>query len=1130
MRISCHPLVLSFFLFFSLVGGIGYAEVIPDYYAEPGINPFRDYQNDNPHELIDPFSGNLHHSYVDMFIPGNGGLDIKVQRAYNSVGEKLGFRTPTGIGWVTHFGRVLKKDVNLCSALFISTVSDNPVLELPDGSRRLLYWAKGVNPSGPFYLTTDRWSADCASNTSIIVKSPDGIEYTMSKMGSSGSGLSLQYEWYATQIKDRNGNTIAITYKSQTGQTLVDQVTSNDGRAVSFGYITTSDGYPLLSTVSANGQTWRYNYLQSSTLGFFFLTEVVRPDGARWQYSYNQTGMGSAGSGSMSKTIYPQGGVANYSYAFVYFDPSSTSRSVVVSGKTTNGPNVAPGTWNYAYAPAPSNDTTTVTTPNGKFVYKHFGYSASVSGTVWKVGLLLEKQSYTGGALTQTESYTWGSQRISSENYFHPTAFLLKIDPESYAAILTQKSVTLDGTTYTTSYTGHDAYGNPALIAETGNDTRQTNLSYYIDTSKWIVKQVKDETISGVGSITRQFNANGNLSYENRYGVTTGYQYFSSGDILSITNARGYATSYGNYYRGIARSESRPAGVNISRSVNATGTLASETDGRGYTHGFSYDSMNRLTGISYPVNSGVSISYTPTSRTLTRGAYQEIFNYDGFGRPIRQERRDNGLGLSIAHNISYNAVGQKTFESYPNSSSGTSFSSDILGRVTSMSHPDGTNRTFSYLSSNRVNVKNERGYTSTHTYRSFGDPGQRALVQLQSPESVTTAIARNKLDQITSVSQGARTRSYGYDSRYYLVSVANPETGTTTYGRDAVGNMTSRQIGGSATTGYTYDGLNRLASVNFSDPGTPDITYTYDANSNVTGLTSSAASVSYTYDPNDNLTLENHTIGSRLFAVNYSYNGLDYVSTLTYPGGKIIGYSPDAFGRPTTATPYVTAVAYHPNGIAASMSYANGVGTTTSLTTRFWPSRIYASKVSGVMDYTYSYDGGANVTGIADALGSASRSLSYDGVDRLIGASGSWGSGSFAYDATGNLTSQTLGSFALGYAYDGSNRLATVTGSKAYTFGYDFYGNVTSNGKDAMQYNEASNLTCINCGGASPVTQAYDGRNMRVLRQTGGKDTFYVYAKNGDLLWEYVPSDGTLKEHIYLSGKLVAERAVANLW
>jgi hypothetical protein len=97
--------------------------VMPDFYAEPGRHPFRSTVDYN--ESIDPFSGNLHLGHTDIVIPGNGGLDIRIQRSYNANGVYLSHktdfniapyltqlqpRTATGLGWTLHFGRVLRSD------------------------------------------------------------------------------------------------------------------------------------------------------------------------------------------------------------------------------------------------------------------------------------------------------------------------------------------------------------------------------------------------------------------------------------------------------------------------------------------------------------------------------------------------------------------------------------------------------------------------------------------------------------------------------------------------------------------------------------------------------------------------------------------------------------------------------------------------------------------------------------------------------------------------------------------------------------------------------------------------------------------------------------------------------------
>ena len=77
-----------------------------DFYAEPGMNPFRTSSGQDATESIDPFSGNIQLSYVDLSIPGNGGLDINITRYYNLPQSSPGYANPFGYGWTMHFGRI----------------------------------------------------------------------------------------------------------------------------------------------------------------------------------------------------------------------------------------------------------------------------------------------------------------------------------------------------------------------------------------------------------------------------------------------------------------------------------------------------------------------------------------------------------------------------------------------------------------------------------------------------------------------------------------------------------------------------------------------------------------------------------------------------------------------------------------------------------------------------------------------------------------------------------------------------------------------------------------------------------------------------------------------------------------
>ncbi|MGH8591086.1 MAG: DUF6531 domain-containing protein, partial [Gammaproteobacteria bacterium] len=87
--------------------GAAQGEEIRDFYSEPGLNPFKETIHQENNEHIDPFSGTLQHKHVDLFLPGNGGMDIKITRVYTSLQERLGVRTVTGAGWTMHFGRLV---------------------------------------------------------------------------------------------------------------------------------------------------------------------------------------------------------------------------------------------------------------------------------------------------------------------------------------------------------------------------------------------------------------------------------------------------------------------------------------------------------------------------------------------------------------------------------------------------------------------------------------------------------------------------------------------------------------------------------------------------------------------------------------------------------------------------------------------------------------------------------------------------------------------------------------------------------------------------------------------------------------------------------------------------------------
>ncbi len=1133
------------FVAFLCVGALA-QESLPDFYKDPGIYPNRDYVNQHVTENVDPFTGSLQIHSTDVYLPGEGGFDLKVIRSFNSTRvnplNPADFNTSTlaGLGWTIHFGRVIKpRNIQVCVNTDNGTaISDNPVSELPDGSRQVLAF---TGFTSPLMMTTQRWKAECINGTGLAVFSPDGVRYDMTQLVTEVGSPNAVYAWYTTKITDRNGNSATVAYAAS-GSPQISSVTTTDSRSITFGYLDSGLLSRRVQTITvSNGagtRVWTYSYLAvSGVAGRYFLTQVQRPDAAAtsWQYAYNTVvSSDNPNNYQMLRMTYPQGGTVTYGYGHTWFDTTSnpTSRSAVVTAKSSSDG----GSWSFKYTPGTSSvyDTTVVSTPAGTITYKHFGANFAASGSVWRIGLLAEK---TTGA-EQTETLQWGSQIVSNENNARVGAFTSRVDTDVNAPILTQRTINRNGATYASTFSSHDTYGNPGTVVEAGPNggSRTTNLTYYYNTGLWIINQVDDEIRVNVGSVARLWDANGNLSSETRDGVTTSYLRSARGDITQITRPRNLVSTFSSYFRGIPQGESHPELVSITRVVSPAGNVESERNGAGYTTAYSYDGVNRVTRIGPPRGNPTTISYTATTRTAARGKLIQTTTEDAFGRVANVTI--DGIAMAYRHD----SLGRKTFQSLSgNTGIGRTFTYDILDRLKSITHADNSSRLFTYGAAT-VAVRDERLYTTTYGYRAYGEPDQMFLLSVASPVAATNmTIGRNGRDQVTSVVQNGITRSFGYNSRFYLTSAIHPEVGATTYGRDDAGNMTSKTVGASGTTVYDYDGRNRLWRVTYPN-GTPSqVVNTYTANDKLAAVSNAVAYRKYDYDANDNLIYEGINFaagtgpvgGNGWIAATYYYNDNDQRASIVYPGlGRFGDYNTDYLGRVTrfafgaAATPIVNA-SYWPNGQMYDIAFTGGSRATYGQNVREWLNSITVKTGDGVtrVSSAIAQDAAGNIASITDTVDTSyNRTFGYDEINRLTTASGPWGSGSMIYDGRGNITSQTLGPEQRTYTYDAQNRLATFsrTNYPANTYGYDVYGNALPSAL-SHTYDQASNLT-------SRFGQAffYDGTNTRVKTVLGDVTTFEFRSAFGLLLaeWRQQPSFyDRLKEHVYISGKRVIEQS-----
>jgi len=401
---------------------------------------------------------------------------------------------------------------------------------------------------------------------------------------------------------------------------------------------------------------------------------------------------------------YPTGGSVAYTYDSLYFHPNLPISSVVASKKASDG-----GNWTYSYKPAtdqlpadlnlwtsfPENkvDITTVVGPDATRKYAHIGYMSAPSGGVFQIGQLV----WDSVGDVQRTGYSSNLQLISMQPNQRP-GDTLTFDSHTYAPIPWGHSINRYGQLYSEEFSSVDAYGNPTAITESGTDKREATFSYHVDTSRWILRAKKDEsrvykggtanfTLSdGPIVVTRVLDGAANLVSETRDGVKTSYTYHPTGDLFTRTNARDGVTTYTNYFRGVARSEVQPEDVTIARTVSDAGNVLSVTDGELAATTYEYDGLNRVTYIGHPVGNPVNVVWASNKRTVTRGGFKEDTAYDDFGREIELSLSDATTGGLIRTTSKYDAIGNRTFSSYPNGVSGTDYWYDALGQVLQEAH------------------------------------------------------------------------------------------------------------------------------------------------------------------------------------------------------------------------------------------------------------------------------------------------------------------------------------------------------------------------------------------------------------------------------------------------------------
>ncbi|MEJ1096994.1 MULTISPECIES: RHS repeat protein [unclassified Pseudoxanthomonas] len=724
--------------------------------------------------------------------------------------------------------------------------------------------------------------------------------------------------------------------------------------------------------------------------------------------------------------------------------------------------------------------------------------------------------------------------------------------------------------------------------------SRTDTTEYHHNLSKWVLSQASKTTNVNTGLISAEivFDPGTALPLQQkRFGkLQQTLTYNANGTLATVKDGNNNITTLGVWKRGIPQLITYADTNTQSAVVDDDGWIRSVTDEIGAKTCYGYDVMGRLSRIDYPSETaGVcGGAWHPTVSTfeyrnieehglppghwlqsqITGNGYKNTF-YDALWRPVLVHAFDatNIPGTLSATRTTYNTSGRADFQSYPSSQlvpplKGVWTIYDALGRVRSVSqdseHGPLTTLT-DYLANNQVRVTNPKNGQTTSSFQVFDQPSYDSPVMISHPEGAFTDISRDIFGKPTALirrnadSSLSVTRRYIYAWDQTLCKDIEPETGASVYYNDGAGNLWWSANGldlpsvgdcnfneaGSRAVTHTYDARNRIKTLSFPD-GVGNQTWDYTPDGLPTQITTYNSNGgdpvvnAYGYNKRRMLTSESVTQpGVYSWALNYGYDTHGALANLTYPSGMQVSFAPNALGQPTQAGSYASGVSYYPNGAIKQFTYGNGIVHTMTQNDRQLPLQVRSGNVTG---YEYWYDDNGNPTHLHDLVQGSnySRTLEYDGLDRLTGAgSASFGGDHwyrFTYDALDNLKSWKLAGvkdYANYYYEPATNRLLSIQNSANATvvgLSYGERGNLRN--KNGQQYvfdfgNRLREAT-------GKETYRYDGHGRRVQSSSHAQGNILsMYGQDGVLRRQANARLGKNTEFIQLGDSLVARVNVA---
>jgi YD repeat-containing protein len=972
---------------------------------------------------VDLLSGNANWSLPILGLKGRAGLDLGLSLSYNSLvwtkdasTNSIKFDADQGTpgpGFRLGFPVIQPRYYN-------SQVGKNAYLLItPSGSHVEL--RETVTPNT--YESADSSYLQLKENGdgSLTLKPTDGSQLTY---------ILYNGQYQCTQIKDRNGNFISITYYPD-GR--INTVTDTLARVVTFNY----DGFLNLISITQDWgggvtHSWATFGWSNQTIQTGFSTQVGPQNGTSIPV-LSQVGLDDGSHYNFDYNSYAQVAVVHH-YAADNHQLSYTSFTHTLPAGGNDCPRVSEQkdyaeNWNNnqeattTYALAPDHSSGQVTMPDGNTSYKEL----FATTTDWQKGLTTGTEYWSGGVKKKWTTTTYTQDDIGLPYQKNPRVTETNI----YDLELNHKRTTINyGSGSGTGSGQYAQYGLPYVVTEYAADgttpLRYTYTDYNLDPA-----YVNQRIIGLVSTVHVSDSA---------WQSKTVYAYDAGGEQLQATSSAATQHDDANYgtgftARGNVTSVSRynVEGANITNeSLTLTTRIGYDTDGSiiftrdplwqpgqsghqanlNYTDSFS-DNVSRDATFAYPTK---VTPPTATGETAENFASSMQYNYY-FGAVTRsQGPAPDGQTQGAIQTFEYDAAGRISKVNNVNNGAYRRWVYDPAGYVS----------TFDTIASGLPESRSITIYDGAGRFRGMGadNPnsgggyrGQYTLYdvmgrasQTSNPTEMTSGWVPTGDD---AVGWTWTTQAYDWKGRPTLTTLPSTDGGVTSPTKEITYGGCGCAGGEIATI---RDEVGRQQRMTADVLGRAWKAEVLDGNGNVYSTSTN------NYNARDQITS----------TVEQGASGASQTTTLTYDGyGRLKSQQAPS---QTAATQYL----YNPDDTVQTVTDGRGIVTTFGYNNRHQVTAISYSQQTGIAntsDVSFSYDAAGNRTSMTDGPGSVT--YVYDQLSRLTLETRQFSQLpgksfplSYSYNLGGELTSITdPDGKVVNYDYDQTGRMTAITGS-----------------------------------------------------------------------------------------------------